>query len=185
MTLQDFFNKYNGQGVDFDGAYGNQCVDLAQFYNHDVVGAPRLTGNAVDIWNTYPKDFYDRIANTPTNAPVAGDIIIWGASVGGGFGHIAICQSAGVSAFTSFDQNWPTGSKVHFQSHDYKGVLGWLHLKKSVQPQPQPQSEDQQAVIDQLRADRDKNWNLYQEQLGINTQLQAKITQVKEFVSKI
>lgn len=26
MTLQEFFDKYNGKGIDFDGAYGFQCL---------------------------------------------------------------------------------------------------------------------------------------------------------------
>jgi hypothetical protein len=35
-----------------------------------------------------------------------------------------------MSSFTSFDQNWPTGSCCHFQYHEnYDGVIGWLRPK--------------------------------------------------------
>ena len=33
MTLEEFVNKYIGRKVDFDGAYGAQCVDLFRQYN--------------------------------------------------------------------------------------------------------------------------------------------------------
>ena len=141
MNVQDFFNQFNQRAADFDHAFGNQCVDLVQFYNRDVVGGPRLVGAAAkDIWNTFPRDFYDRVDNTPTNFPVLGDIMIW---TGGEFGHIAVVQRADVSTFTSFDQNFPQqgftdahgdfiGTGVcHFQDHNYTNpaVRGWLHPK--------------------------------------------------------
>jgi hypothetical protein len=143
MNVQEFFNKWNHVGADFDGAFGNQCVDLVQFYNQEVIGGPRLVGaGAKDIWDTYPRDFYDRITNTPTGVPIMGDIMIWGTAAGP-FGHIAVVQSADVNNFTSFDQNWPLqgvddghgnfiGTGVcHFQGHNYTSpaVLGWLHPK--------------------------------------------------------
>lgn len=29
MTLEEFVKKYNGKKVDYDNAYGAQCVDLS------------------------------------------------------------------------------------------------------------------------------------------------------------
>ena len=40
MTYKEFVKKYNGKYVDFDGAYGYQCWDLAQFYFTEVLGVP-------------------------------------------------------------------------------------------------------------------------------------------------
>lgn len=133
MTAQDFFNKYNNKGIDFDKFYGFQCMDLAEQYNKEVVGAPRLGGNAADVWNNYPKGHYDRIANTPNGVPQKGDIVIWSKALNG-FGHIAVFNSGNVMTFTSFDQNWPTGSVCHLQNHNYNYVLGWLRPKKLVKP---------------------------------------------------
>lgn len=135
MTVQQFFDKYNNQGIDYDGYYGDQCVDLAQQYNQEVVGGPRLTGNAVDIFTTYPKDFYDKITNTPDGVPQEGDIMIWGTSIGQ-YGHIAVFKDGDQNQFTSFDQNWPANSVCHFQAHNYSGVLGWLHSITATPVQP-------------------------------------------------
>ena len=128
ITIDEFFNKYNGKGIDFDNFYGFQCVDLAQQYNQEAINAPRLTGNAADIWDSYPKNFYTRISNTPTGVPQKGDIVIWNKALNG-VGHIAVFKEGNVNTFVSFDQNWPTGSKCHFQNHNYNFVLGWLRPK--------------------------------------------------------
>jgi len=125
MTIQEFFASFNEQGIDFDHAYGFQCMDLAEEYNRDVVGAPRLWGNAIDVWTNFPASRYTRIGNTPDNFPNEGDLILWNTNVGR-FGHIAVCQTADPNSLTSFDQNWPLGSVCHFQWHNYDNVLGWL-----------------------------------------------------------
>lgn len=144
MTFQDFFNKYNGKYVDWDGYYGAQCVDLAQYYAKEVVGANPFTGNAKDIPYTYNPKYYDWIVNSITAVPQKGDIIIWGAKVGGGYGHIAICNTANILSFTSMDQNWPLNTPAHLQTHSdlYYGVLGWLRPKQPVQV-----ITDRQALI--------------------------------------
>jgi len=126
MTIEEFFARFNGRGIDFDHAYGYQCMDLAEEYNQDVIGAPRLGGNAIDVWTNFPANWYTRIENTPWNFPNEGDLILWNTNVGNGYGHIAVCQRADVDSFTSFDQNWPLGSFCHFQWHNYDNVLGWL-----------------------------------------------------------
>ena len=41
-----------------------------------------------------------------------------------------IVNEVNKTSFTSFDQNWPTGSPSHKQLHDYNGVVGWLRPKK-------------------------------------------------------
>ena len=163
MKVQEFFDKYNGKEIDYDGFYGNQCMDLAEQYNKEVIGAPRLTGDAYQVWENYPIDFYERILNTPEGVPQEGDLIIWNKNVGGGFGHIAIStgnEADATSMFESFDQNWPIGSLCHFQRHDYKNVVGWLHPKSN-----------QQSIIDELRTQRDANWNMYSDELKKNNDL--------------
>lgn len=142
MTFEQFITKYDGKGVNYDGAYGNQCVDLYRQYVKEVCNVPQSpsVAGAKDIWNNYLSAHFDRIANTPTGVPSTGDIVIWGSAIGQ-FGHIAIFISGNTKTFTSFDQNWPdTGGKgvAHKQSHDYKGVLGWLRLKSTTPPPPPP-----------------------------------------------
>lgn len=134
MTASDFFTKYNGRGIDFDRYYGFQCMDLYQQYNKEVVGGPRIASpTAEKVWtsNLYPKEFYTKIANTPSGVPQKGDVIIWNKYANGGPGHIAVYYDGDVMNFRSFDQNWPTGSVCHFQPHNYNYVLGWLRPKKA------------------------------------------------------
>lgn len=89
MTYQEFKNKYNGKYVDFDGSYGAQCWDLAQFYFRDVLGLPRsiLDGCGLVSNMLYPpkrevlNQYFDEV---PVNRMEQGDVVIWD------YGHIAI-----------------------------------------------------------------------------------------------
>lgn len=146
--LQDFINAHNGQFLDFDGAYGAQCVDLVQFWSQKL-GGPRLSGNAVDLQGQTHGGFFRWIANTPDGVPRAGDIMVWGEYAPFGisqYGHTSIFVSGDVNQFTSFDQNWPTGhacAEVHHAN--YGGVLGWLQPvcldPAPAAPQPAPAPE--------------------------------------------
>lgn len=137
-TAEYFINANDGEFMDFDGAYGAQCVDLFNYYNQQVVGAPWIgtptTGGAVDLWNDFDSgagpQFYRKIANTPEGVPQFGDVVIWDQNVPGvtgPAGHVGIFTYGDANSFTSFDENYPTGSACHHQFHpSYKGVLGWL-----------------------------------------------------------
>lgn len=57
MKLDEFINKYINTKVDFDGAFGAQCVDLFRQYCKDVLDIPH-TGSvdgAKDIYLNYYK----------------------------------------------------------------------------------------------------------------------------------
>lgn len=163
MTTQEFFNKYNNKGIDRDGYYGYQCMDLAHQFAVEVNGIDFPPAPAAkDVWNKDCKG-YDKIKNTPDGVPQKGDIIIWGTEIGQ-YGHIAVFDQGNASTFTSFDQNFPIGSLCHYQNHSYKGVLGWLRLKnRAVITQDiaqQPQILDQTKIpgldnkeVQQIRAE--------------------------------
>lgn len=181
MTYQQFVDKYNNKGIDFDGFYGFQCMDLAHQYasecvGHDFAPAPA----AKDVWNE-TIDGYDKIANSPDGVPQQGDIIIWGTAIGA-YGHIAVFDHGDSNAFTSFDQNWPLNSVCHMQSHNYTGVLGWFHPKSSV---AQPMANISQAELDQMRMDRDTNHN---QAVNFQTQFnvaEAHITQLNQNIDTL
>ena len=140
LTPDQFFGKYDQKGIDFDGYYGFQCVDLYRQYVKECLDLPQSPGvtGAKDIWTTYLKKYFDRIDNTLTAIPIKGDIIIWGEGAGA-WGHVAICKDGEQLKFTSFDQNWPVNSVCHFQPHNYNNVLGWLRVKPPVEPTPVPE----------------------------------------------
>ena len=96
--FQQFFNKYNGQFVDFDNAYGAQCFDLVNKYSTEM-GYQRFTGlYASGIYNQ-PGSNYIQVPNSPTAVPQAGDIIVWNNNYGGGFGHTAIANGDGNATY--------------------------------------------------------------------------------------
>lgn len=137
MTLNDFINTYNNKVVDTDGFYGGQCMDLMHRYIVDVLGLPLKVLAAGTAYQAFVNGDgrFDKIANTPAGVPQPGDIIFWNTTIGSA-GHVAIFIDGNTSSFRSFDQNWPTGSSSHIQTHNYNGVAGWLHPKTAA-PQPQ------------------------------------------------
>lgn len=131
ITLQQFIDKWTGKGIDYDGHYGFQCVDLYRQYVQEVIGVPQSPGvtGAKDIWDSYLPEYYDKIANTPDGVPLPGDIMIWGTKYGQ-YGHVAVVVSANLSSFTCFSQNDPVGSLCGLKKYTAWGsVLGWLHPK--------------------------------------------------------
>lgn len=128
MTFEQFMIKWNGQYCEVAGSSAkNQCVDLANAYIRDVLLLPIIEWtNATDFPTKASKSDYEWIANTPTNIPMRGDIVVWN----GAIGHIAIIVEATVNSFKSFDQNYPVGSPCHVQAHNYNNVKGWLRAKK-------------------------------------------------------
>ncbi len=133
MTFDQFIEKYNNKGIDFDGAFGNQCVDLYRQYVKEVLNLPQSPAvvGAKDIFDTYLTSYFTRYNNSPTAVPKKGDIIIWGTKLGQ-YGHVAVFIDGGVTKFNSFDQNYPVGSLCHIQSHTYTGVLGWIRAKEAL-----------------------------------------------------
>ena len=142
MGVDEFFTKYTGKPVDYDGKYGYQCVDLMRQYVKEVLGLdgyiiPPVT-YAKQIFYNMPNGgnkHFIKIFNKPTNAPKKGDIVIFKNSwlppwLYGWAGHVEICSEAAVMTMVNFSQNWPTGTFCHFQKHSYKDCLGWLSPRK-------------------------------------------------------
>ena len=94
MTYNEFKKKYNGKYIDFDGYYGSQCWDLAQFYMKEVLNLPTsILSGCGNVRNMLEgekfkllKKYFDEV---PTNAMKQGDLCIWGGK-GNNSNHIAI-----------------------------------------------------------------------------------------------
>ena len=133
LTLEEFISKWLGKKADYDNAYGGQCVDLFRFYVKEVLGLdqPKSVGGAKEFWSNYETDpilnsNFIKIKNTPEGLPESGDVMLWSARAGDGYGHVAIFLEGDLNKFTSLDQNWPTVSKCTKTEHTYTNVLGWL-----------------------------------------------------------
>lgn len=89
MTYEQFKKKYNGKYIDFDGYYGAQCWDLAQFYMVEVLNLPTSIlsgcGNVknmlVEPKLSLLKKYFDEV---PVTAMYTGDLCVWSSN------HIAI-----------------------------------------------------------------------------------------------
>jgi hypothetical protein len=182
MTLTDFMAKWNGKYIDFDGVYGNQCMDLAHQYYVEVLGvsdgmilsADCAKNVYLNFNNMYGHEMFEKIANTDINIPEEGDIMIWES---GTWGHIAIFVEGDVNSFRSFDQNYPTGSPCHIQNHTYSGMLGWLRYKGD---------GTLQAELDKCRLERDRNWNWFTavcDALGVGANVDQAVAEAKKLVA--
>lgn len=136
MTYAQFKQRYFNGFVDFDGAYGFQCVDLFRLYVKEVMSTPQPKGviGAADFWTNYDSDpnlnqHFTKISNTPDGVPNQGDVVIWSKKYGP-YGHIALIDNATVNGFTALSQNDPTGQPTILKQYKYTNVLGWMRPKK-------------------------------------------------------
>lgn len=134
--LQDFISKHTNQKLDYDGAYGAQCVDLIKYW-FKALGLPIPTGNGNQYARNADGSRVIFIKNTPSGIPKPGDVIVWNTGIGA-YGHVAIFVEGDVNSFRSFDQNYPLNSSCHIQNHSYNHVDGWLHPVQLDTPAPPP-----------------------------------------------
>ncbi len=160
ISFPDFITKWTGRGIDYDGVFGDQCVDLMNQYCLEVLGItnPIQTlpgGTAYQIYqNAISTSQFDKIPNGPTKVPTTGDIIFWDTRLGPA-GHVGIFISGDVYNIVSFDQNFPTGSLCHKQYHSYYGCAGWLHPKPQVSPEDQKVAQIK-TIVDSSTTSTDK-----------------------------
>lgn len=125
MTLKRFVVTYNSKKVDFDGAYGYQCVDLFRQYCKDVLNVEQCSSvdGAKDLINSPGKLKVTRDSYAP------GDVLIYGATSSNPYGHVCILVSLLDSdTFVVFEQNGfeQTGAKLTVRGKD--GLLGGLYV---------------------------------------------------------
>ena len=138
MTLIEFIEKYQGKKVDFDGAYGAQCVDLFRQYAKEVLGIKEhtgpcaTTGGALDLfmdYNIMPVEKKYFIRSTQKNWK-SGDVLIWGPTDKNKYGHVAILIAVfDNSKFLVFEQNGITQAGAEIRVRDRTYLLGYLRKK--------------------------------------------------------
>jgi CHAP domain len=129
MTLQEFVNKYNGKSIDFDGAYGPQCVDLIRQYIKEVWGTqqpPSVQGAYQLLENA---SGYQVFLHGQINR---GDVIVWNKGYGEN-GHTAVVLQSNSQQVQVFEQNNPVGSKCHTAWHNYGSIRGWFRPVSQLQ----------------------------------------------------
>ena len=151
MTFEKWWEKYKSKGVDYDGMYGEQCVDLANSYAEECLGIKRCFygGGIVYAYQIFgskkdsiAKNFL-KFRNAKDNFPKKGDVIIWGKERNGYAGHVAIVKSATKHTITVYEQNFDGKGKLRspkkadggireYKYLGYKNVTGWLRFRKRV-----------------------------------------------------
>lgn len=162
ISVQQFVEKYNGSSVDFDKKYGAQCVDLFNFYNSEVVGAPFIgtpaTGGARDLYDVESPvraQYYKKLdANSHLQT---GDVTVYGDPNGryveNGrvifLGHVRVYIGDG----KFIEQNGKIAGKTIVNSDKVGGLLGILRPLRFIgqnSPQnvsPAPQNKNKHIII--------------------------------------
>ena len=137
MDIEEFVKKYNGVKVDYDKAYGPQCVDLARQWIKEGLGIPEhtgscsTTGGAKDLfldYNKMPKEKkYFKRSKLKNYLP--GDILIWDSTEKNKYGHVAIYLGKLNDSLIVFEQDGfkQDGAKINLRSRTK--LLGYLRKK--------------------------------------------------------
>ena len=146
-TQTDFVNWLNnavGKYWNFDGLYGNQCTDLFNFGYQFLTGvSPYSRGYGVDgakdLWNV-ATDVFVKIADSSTLEPQPGDVLIYGASWGGGWGHVEMVEYTNANGCGVIGNNMlgnPTAPATRaFRTWaGMRGLIGVMRPKWSVSNQ--------------------------------------------------
>ena len=138
QSVINLINGYIGVGIDYDGQFEYQCVDLANRYAHDLFGIDGRTllgqvDYAHQIFNMANGSYFTKIRNEYGNLnsyPLPGDIVIWNSNVGGGCGHVGICKSADGNTITLIQQDGTQRWRpTHVARWRYENCTGWLRPK--------------------------------------------------------
>lgn len=129
-----------GIGVDQDGAYGSQCVDLPNYISVKYFGKT-LWGNAIDLLNSAAalgyKVEYNEIGNLDSR-PRAGAVFVMDTTYiyGHPYGHtgIVIEDSDGYTMKT-IEQNVDgnadalyVGGPARYMERNFDGIIGWFYF---------------------------------------------------------
>lgn len=138
MNFQTFKNQWLDHTVDYDRAYGFQCVDLIKQYLHQVFGLnPGAWGNAIDYWRHTAAPILARFDKVESTNPQAGEVVILNGLHGNPYGHIVIATgNQNTHQFEALEQNGSTGNgkgqggdKIRTRFIDKSRIAGVLRPK--------------------------------------------------------
>lgn len=130
MTFDEFVKNYEGKRVDYDKAFGSQCVDLFRQYSKEVLGISEHTGAVVGAKDLYLN--YDRMPLMVKHfqkvyTPQKGDIVIFNGTSGNKYGHVALVVYASRKTIVVFEQDGFNQSKgAYLKLRTFENVLGFL-----------------------------------------------------------
>lgn len=139
MTYKAFIQKYNGRKVDFDGAFGAQCVDLFRQFCTDVLSIPHtgVVDGAKDLFLNYekiPKErlYFSRVKETKSAIYRAGDVAVWDATDTNKYGHVALVVASFGDSLVVFEQDGFRQDGAKLALRERKNLLGVLRSVREV-----------------------------------------------------
>lgn len=142
QSFQVFYNTYNGTGHDVDGYYGAQCWDGYAFYDQWLGYSPihcSTTGGARDLWEQRNTNGMLNNHVVVTGAYQNGDIGVWGADQGGGYGHVAMYYNGRWFGQNQGGAAYPGGGAV-FNLISIANPMGAFRPKCYIDtPDPEPE----------------------------------------------
>jgi len=125
-----------GKPIDFDGAAGIQCVDVALQYIHDLFGVTGIYADGIDFY-MHPGLMLHFTPVPTKDGPRRGDIVTWGVDsiyknyIQGRYrGHVAIFLEEKNGASYYLTQN---PGNAHVATLQTGGILGYMRPKGSTE----------------------------------------------------
>jgi CHAP domain./Bacterial SH3 domain. len=150
-----------GVGVDADGVYGTQCVDLPNFLSINFFGKT-LWGNAIDLLNSASSAGYEVTYSDGNNAPKAGDVFVMDVN-GSQYGHtgLVVTDDSNNRQLDTIEQNIdgnadalyvgaPARFNVRNMSDGVGTIIGWFTFPYSDAPAPAKPSGSTGKLIPQI-----------------------------------
>lgn len=181
MTFNKWVKQNIGKGIDYDGTYGVQCVDLAKHYIKNVLGVtPQSIGNAIEYYNKrktseYLTKNFKWIDNTAEFIPKKGDLCVFTSKSGNG--HISVATGEGTTSyFYSYDQNFPKAKHEPMTKikHSYTSFLGVLRPKKKKSTSLKyfkAYKGDSESIVDALEAIGAKSDFSYRKKIAVKNKI--------------
>ncbi|HFI0942255.1 TPA: CHAP domain-containing protein [Streptococcus suis] len=127
---KDLANR--GQGVDFDGWYGNQCVDLPNWICGKFFGKA-LWGNAIDLLDSAEAHGFEVYRLPTSERPREGAIFVksYWANDGINYGHTGLIVGVSGNTAQSIEQNLvgdlSVGGPAQYASQRISNLVGWFY----------------------------------------------------------
>ena len=131
-----FLFKFLGIGLDADGVFGRQCVDVIKAFIRFIVGhmVNIHTGNAWEIWSHNTLSQWATKVNFDSSKIKRGDIIVWSRRISP-TGHVAIATGRvqhGRLEVAEQDGSHPDSAVFNKRWRSFNSISGILRIKPAL-----------------------------------------------------
>ena len=129
MVFQDFIYKILGKKIDVDGLYGEQCVDLFNYWNNlynNIYINCRPSGYARSLAeNKNNNGILKYFKETAINNMIEGTVVVYGKCKFAPRSHVCFfIKDNGDGTFQALQQNYNGRGYVTINNNTYEGIIG-------------------------------------------------------------